>query len=88
METQKMKFNQLTREFVEDFISKMNKEDKQKLKEFIEDNPKETSGALFTMVKSYIYNHYFRSPNLAKNKKDTFADVVFSLLEDNENDKN
>ena len=58
----------------------MDKEEKQKLKEFIEDNPKENSSAMFVMVKSYIYNHFFRSIPV-KNKKGTFMDTINSLLD-------
>lgn len=80
-----IKFKDLTREFVEEFISKMSKEDKKKLKEFIANNPKASSSALFTSVKSYIYNLYFRvKPTI--NKRNTFADVVNSLLEDVDDD--
>lgn len=84
-ENKQIKFNDLTREFVEDFISKMSKEDKKKLKQYIEDNPKNSSSALFTMVKSYIYNYYFRSKAIQHHKKDTFADIIDSLLEDEDN---
>lgn len=77
-----IKFKDLTREFVEDFISKMPKEDKRKLKQFIEDNPKQSSSALFTSVKSYIYNLYFRTKPSQMNKRNTFADIIDSLLED------
>lgn len=77
-----IKFKDLTREFVEEFISKMSKEDKKRLKNFIEDNPKSSSSALFTSVKSYIYNIYFRPKPAAVNKHNTFADVIDSLLAD------
>lgn len=75
-----IKFKDLTREFIEDFISKMNNEEKRKLKQYIEDNPKNSSTALFTMVKSYIYNYYFRAQAIPNHKKNTFADVIDSLL--------
>lgn len=82
-ENKQIKFKDLTRDFLEEFISKMTPEDKKQLKEFIEDNPKESSSALFTMVKSYIYNHYFRTVStLNKSKKGTFADALESLLKD------
>lgn len=82
-----IKFKDLTREFIENFISKMNKEDKKKLKEYIEDNPKDSSSAFFSMVKSYIYNYYFRAKSIPQNKqKNTFADVIDSLLEDDEDE--
>lgn len=87
MENQQIKFKDLTREFLEDFISKMSKEDKKKLRQYIEDNPKNSSSALFTTVKSYIYNYYFRAKALPVAKKNTFADVIDSLLkyDDEEN---
>lgn len=89
METNKtIKFNDLTREFVEEFISKMSNDDKKKLKQYIEDNPKNSSTALFTMVKSYIYNYYFRAQSLPAHKKNTFADVIDSLLECDEEQVN
>ena len=84
---QQIKFNDLTRDFLEEFIAKLPKEDKIKLKEYIQDHPCNSSSALFTMVKSYIYNYYFRANSLQnKQKKDTFANVLDSLLvyDDNE----
>ena len=88
-ENKQIKFKDLTRDFLEEFISKMEPEDKKQLKEFIEDNPKQSSSALFTMVKSYIYNRYFRTVStLNKNKKGTFADTLEFLLQDDDDDKN
>ena len=85
-EKQQIKFKDLTRDYIEDFISKMSKEDKKKLKEYIEDNPKESSSAFFTMVKSYIYNYYFRAKTAPTTKKSTFADTIDSLLQDDEDE--
>ena len=88
-ENKQVKFKDLTRDFIEDFISKMSKEDKKRLKEYIEDNPKESSSAFFSMVKSYIYNYYFRAKTTPSNKqKGTFADVIDSLLEDDDKNEN
>lgn len=86
MEQQKqpMKFNDLTKEFLEDFISKMSKEDKLKLKNYIEDHPRNSSSALFVMVKSYIYNYYFRS--IPSKQTGTFADTLEFLLNDANNE--
>lgn len=80
-QTQPMKFNDLTKEFLEDFISKMSKEEKTKLKQYIEDHPKNSSSALFVMVKSYIYNYYFRTAP-SNNKRDIFANTLEKLLND------
>lgn len=76
---QQIKFKDLTRDFIEDFISKMPKEDKEKLKQYIKDNPRQNSSALFTSVKSYIYNMYFRTIP-TNNKSNNFADVLDTLL--------
>lgn len=83
-----IKFKDLTREFIEEFISKMSNDEKKKLKQYIEDNPKNSSTALFTMVKSYIYNYYFRAQSLPAHKKNTFADVIDSLLKCDEGQVN
>ena len=76
MENSQIKFKDLTREFIEDFISKMSKEDKKRLKQYIENNPKNSASALFTTVKSYIYNYYFRAKAIPTTKKNTFADIL------------
>lgn len=88
MEQQQIKFNDITREFVEDFIPKLPKEDKKKLKEYIEAHPRDTSSSMFCMVKSYIYNTYFRvKPTPESKTKGTFADTITSLLMDDENEE-
>lgn len=83
---EKIKFNDINREFVEDFIRKLPKEDKEKLREYVAQNPRTSSSAMFTMVKSYIYNTYFRQGTASERKSHTtnFADIFDSLLEDNE----
>ena len=79
------KFNDLNREFIEDFIRKLPKEDKEKLKEYVAQNPRTTSSAMFSMVKSYIYNTYFRQTPVERNTHTAnFASVFDSLLEDEE----
>lgn len=82
-----MKFNDLTREFLEDFIAKLPKEDKKKLKEYIENNPREKASSTFTLVKSYIYNTYFRTSPSPERKKITFVDVLDTLLDDEDDDE-
>ena len=89
METQNLKFNDLTREVVEDFISKMSKEDKKKLREYVELHPRDSSSSMFAMVKSYVYNNYFRPKPVqdTKTRGNTFADALESLLSDDEEDE-
>lgn len=86
---EQVKFNDMTRDFLEEFISKMSKEDKKQLKEYIETHPRDSSSSMFAMVKSYIYNMYFRPKNNLelKNRNSTFADTLDMLLADEENEE-
>ena len=81
-----MKFNDITRDFLEDFIPKLPHQDKVKLKEYIANNPRTTSSATFTLVKSYVYNTYFRRTPVTERKKTNFSDVLDTLLLDDEDD--
>ena len=85
---ERIKFNDINREFIEDFIRKLPKEDKEKLREYAEQHPRETSSAMFTMVKSYIYNTYFRKTPITerKTRSTNFSDIFNSLLESDDND--
>lgn len=85
---EEISFNSITREFVEDFIAKMNKEEKQKLKEFIAANPRDTSTKLFTIVKSYIYRTYIKKEPIQPKQKPLFSDTLNSLLEDTDEEEN
>ena len=84
-----MTFNDLTREFIENFIPKLPKEDKKKLKAYIEAHPRDTSSSMFAMVKSYIYNNYFRAKPVQENSRSrgTFADTIDALLTDEDDDE-
>lgn len=86
---EQIKFNDLTREFLEDFIAKLPKEDKKRLKKYIEDHPRDSSSGMFAMVKSYIYNTYIRARATedAKARGGTFIDTISSLLMDDDNDE-
>ena len=81
-----IKFNDITRDFLEEFIPKLPKEDKEKLKEYIAQNPRSSSSSTFTLVKSYIYNTYFRTTPSRDKHKTNFVDILDSLLEDDEED--
>lgn len=86
---QQLKFNDLTRDIVEDFISKMSKEDKKKLRSYVEAHPRNSSSSMFAMVKSYVYNNYFRPKPIqeSKSKGATFADTLEFLLMDDEDEE-
>lgn len=75
-----IKFNDLTRDFIEEFIAKLPKEDKLKLKEYVEANPRENSSKTFSVVKSYIYRTYFKKEPVAEKKKVLFSDTLNDLL--------
>ncbi len=81
------KFNDIDREFLEEFIATLPKEDKEKLKQYITDNPRDKSSSVFTLVKSYVYNTYFRATPTPERKKVTFAETLDSLLEDDEDEE-
>ena len=86
---EQIKFNDITREYLEEFIPKLPKEDKKKLKEYIEAHPRDTSSSMFAMVKSYIYNTYFRAKPTqeSRSRNSTFADTITSLLMDDEDEE-
>lgn len=86
---QQLKFNDLTREVVEEFISKMSKEEKQQLRAYIEAHPRDSSSAMFAMVKSYIYNNYFRAKPVpeTRSRGNTFADALETLLMDDDSNE-
>lgn len=79
-----IKFNDLTRDFIEKFIVQLPREDKIKLKKYIEDNPRDNSSKTFIVVKSYIYNTYFKKAPIIEKKKTRFSDVLDNLLDINE----
>ena len=86
---EQIKFNDITREFLEDFIAKLPKEDKKKMKAYIEAHPRDNSSSMFAMVKSYVYNTYFRARTMPNTKSggSTFADTIDFLLMDDEDDE-
>lgn len=83
---EQIKFNDITREYLEGFIAKLPKEDKKKLKDYIESHPRDSSSSMFCMVKSYVYNTYFRAKPTqgTKSRDNTFADTISMLLMDDE----
>lgn len=81
---EEMRFNDLTRDFIEDFISKLSKEEKKKLKEYVEANPRDNSSKTFMVVKSYIYNTYFKKAPIPEKRKSLFSDTLKDLLEDDQ----
>lgn len=84
------KFNDITRQFLEEFLKTLPKEDKEKLKEYLQTQPKkDKSSAIFTQVKSYVWNTYFRPSNtqIPKRPTTTFADELDDLLNTDDDDE-
>lgn len=86
---EQVKFNDITREYLEGFIAKLPKEDKKRLKEYIEAHPRDSSSSMFCMVKSYVYNTYFRAKPVqgTKSRDMTFADTISMLLDDDNDEE-
>ena len=86
---EQVKFNDITREYLEGFIAKLPKEDKKRLKEYIEAHPRDSSSSMFCMVKSYVYNTYFRAKPVqgTKSRDTTFADTISMLLDDDKDEE-
>lgn len=76
-----VRFNDLTRDFIEEFISKLSREEKLKLKAYVEANPRDTSSKTFMVVKSYIYQTYFKKQPITEKKKELFSDTLNNLLD-------
>jgi hypothetical protein len=84
---EEMRFNDLTRDFIEDFITKLPREDKLKLKAYVEANPRDTSSKTFMVVKSYIYNTYFKKEPIPEKRKTLFSDALNDLLDVGEDEE-
>lgn len=84
---EEMRFNDLTRDFIEDFITKLPREDKLKLKAYVKANPRDTSSKTFMVVKSYIYNTYFKKEPIPEKRKTLFSDALNDLLDVEEDEE-
>lgn len=78
---EEMRFNDLTRDFIEDFITKLSREEKLKLKAYVKANPRDTSSKTFMVVKSYIYNTYFKKESTLEKRKTSFSEALNDLLD-------
>ena len=77
--------NDLKREVLEEFITELPDEDKEKLRQFLKEHPAKNAAAVFSSVRSYIYNTYFRKTPIKEKKIITFADTLQTLLDTNIN---
>lgn len=72
--------NDLKRDVLEEFIANLPKEDKENLKKFVEEHPQKNAAGVFTVVRAYVFNTYFRKTPIRERKTVTFADTLNSLL--------
>lgn len=79
--------NDLKRDVLEEFIKTLPKEEKNNLKKFIEEHPQTNASGVFTAVRAYIFNTYFRTTPIKERKMLTFADTLELLLNSNEEEK-
>ena len=76
--------NDLKRDVLEEFIKDLPKEDKENLRKFLEEHPQKNAAGVFTIVRAYIFNTYFRKTPIRDKKAITFASVLDELLQDDE----
>lgn len=74
--------NDLKRDVLEQFIAELPKEDKQDLRAFLKEHPQKNASGVFTVVRAYIFNTYFRKTPIREKKSTTFADTLNDLLKD------
>ncbi len=79
--------NDLKRDVLEEFIATLPKEDKENLKKFIEDHPQKNAAGVFTVVRAYVFNTYFRTTPIREKRSVTFADTLTSLLNTDEEEE-
>ncbi len=77
--------NDLKRDVLEKFIADLPKEEKDKLKEYLDKHPQKNAAGVFTTVRSYIFNTYFRTTPPPEKNRATFADILNDIL-NNDND--
>ena len=81
MENKEIKnINDLNREFLEDYIAKLPKEEKDKMRQCLEEHPQKNAAGVFTVIRSYVFNTYFRTSPTPERKRSTFAETLDSLL--------
>lgn len=80
--------NDLKRDVLEDFIKSLPNEDKINLKKFVQERRPTNAAGVFTTVRAYIFNTYFRKTPIKEKRNTSFAETLDSLLELNEEDSN
>jgi len=76
--------NDLKRDVLEEFIKDLPKEDKESLRKFLDEHPQKNAAGVFTVVRAYIFNTYFRKTPIRDKKAATFASVLDEILQDDE----
>ena len=73
--------NDITRDFLETYINDLPREEKRKLRSYLEAHPSKNASGTFTTVRSYIFNTYFRPASTPEKKRQTFADTLNQMLD-------
>ena len=76
--------NDLKRDVLEEFIASLPKEDKDNLRKFLKEHPQKNAAGVFTVVRAYVFNTYFRKTPVREKRSVTFADTLDELLSNNE----
>lgn len=76
--------NDLKRDILEHFIAELPTQDKQNLQTFLNNHPQKNAAGIFTAVRAYIFNTYFRTNQSKQKSSTTFAEVLNNLLNINE----
>ena len=72
--------NDLKRDVLEEFISTLPKEDKENIKAFLKEHPQKNAAGVFTTVRAYVFNTYFKTTPVRDKHSITFAEVLGDLL--------
>ena len=79
--------NDLKRDVLEEFIKELPDEDKINLKKFLNDHPQSNAAGIFTTVRAYIFNTYFKTSPKKEKKSNTFAETLLTILSDCDENK-
>ena len=74
------KVSDLNRERLEAFIKTLPKEDKENLRNFTKEHPQTNAAGIFSSVRAYIFNTYFREAPVISKKTTSFAETLDILL--------
>lgn len=72
--------NDLKRDVLEKIIAEMPDQDKEELREYLSTRAGLNAAGIFTTVRGYVFNKYFRTTPVRDRKQATFAETLNGLL--------